>query len=259
MKAQILYSETDPDIKSVGILSDTQRTLWVERFLLRRPQMSNIREKIREKLLSKLPEILFLNGDLTANGCSEKHWRDWDQWISPIIECGVKLYPVMGNHDYSLWKSRGIRNFSRRFPSFTIPFWYTVCVKGVAFLVLDSNRGCIGVRAWRHQLQWFSDEIQRLDQDPKVSQIQVLSHHSPLRVQRFKNHQEIFLRARKTQTWISGHEHSYTRQRQGEKEWIVWGGGGGPPHGPGARNFGFLSATFEKNFVWKEEFVHEEK
>ena len=237
----------------IAVIGDMQRTLEIERRILGRPQLDWVRTRIQTSLLLQPPAVLILNGDLNALGSSKSHWSLWDHWAAPLLRSGIKILPVMGNHDYLWRKCLAIRNFQRRFPEFELPLWYSCRQGKCALVILDSNHRVLSAEAWRSQTVWFECELARYEADPSVYWIQVFSHHSPHKFKSLGVHRRLFSLSPKARSWVSGHEHLQYRHREFEKEWLVWGGGGGPPHGGGNSKFGyFLGQEQGDRWSWKE-------
>jgi hypothetical protein len=104
----------------------------------------------------------------------------------------------------------------------------------LGLVFLDSNVRWLPARRWREQLDWYSQELQRLEQDPEIAGVLVLLHHPPYTnslVTPDERHVQrafvpAFMRARKTMAMISGHVHSYERFERAGKTFLVTGGCG---------------------------------
>lgn len=225
---------------SIAILSDTQRTLGIERWVLGRKQYEYVRRRLVLDLLERRPSILILNGDLTALGSSEEEWKHWLQWMQPLLNSGVEIWPVMGNHDYLLNRRRASALFELHFPGFTPPIWYMKRAGRTAIVMVDSNQWAMTRENWNKQSIWFNSTISDLERDDEIDRIWVMSHYPCQTVPILPT---VFFASRKTEVWISGHLHKREDKELNGKRLITFGGGGGPPHKQNInQEFGYILA-----------------
>ena len=57
---------------------------------------------------------LVLLGDLVFCGSSDSQWRSFEQLCRPIVEAGMPILPVLGNHEYWWTRSRALDRFFSR-------------------------------------------------------------------------------------------------------------------------------------------------
>jgi hypothetical protein len=219
----------------VVFVGDTQRTSFGERLLLRE-QNDAPRAALMRAVADADPRLLVILGDAVANGGDEKTWRYFDQLAAPVRERGVPIAAVLGNHEY-FGNARTMRAaVTARFAPFGPRSWNVVHSGAIAVILLDSNFERLGEAAFREQRAWYEAQLARLEGDGSVRFIVVCCHHPP-----FTNSTIVspsaeverqfvppFLAAPKAVLLASGHCHSYEHFRDGGKDFIVTGGGGGP-------------------------------
>ncbi len=169
--------------------------------------------------------------------------------------CGTGIGCARRNmvHDISLepvWE---------RFAAMERRTWYTQQVGEVALILLDTNLWEYGVDLGRGdpstssaefmtQVDWFQERLDEFDADPDVSTVVVAGHHpmfsnadfiyesNPL-VPVLETEDLAFLResflssmlsAAKVRLYVSGHAHGFEHFREGDVDFVVTGGGGGP-------------------------------
>ncbi len=164
-------------------------------------------------------------------GCARRH-----------IEHDISLDPV--------WE---------RFPAMERRTWYTQRIGDVALILLDTNLWEYGVdldaadpsttsTEFMRQVDWFHDRLDEFDADPNISAVVVAGHHpmfsnadfiyddNPL-VPVLETEDLAFLResflsgmlsAAKVRLYVSGHAHGFEHFREGDVDFVVTGGGGGP-------------------------------
>lgn len=52
---------------------------------------------LKKRVLKERPDYIFLTGDYTRSG---RHIRKVEQYVRQLVEVGVPVYAVLGNHDY---------------------------------------------------------------------------------------------------------------------------------------------------------------
>jgi len=194
------------------------------------------RARLIEEVVRSSPDFLAFLGDLVFCGSSARGWRHFDRACSPLRSAGLRLFPVLGNHEYWLSRSRALRHFFSRFPEVRERHWYALRYGPLGLVFLDSNVRFLPSGEWQRQRAWFERILAAGDSDPSVRGILVLLHHPPftnstvtsdeLHVQR--DFVPVFREARKTLAMIAGHVHSYERFERDGKAFVVAGGGGGP-------------------------------
>jgi hypothetical protein len=158
---------------------------------------------------------------------------------------------------------QALPNVYARFPSLRQSHWQVLVFRGLALVLLDSNRDSVEQELWEAQLAWFRRTLQDLDADDDVRGVLVLLHHPPFSNSTVTGDTPFvqsdlvpdFLAADKTLAMISGHTHAYEHFVSRGRHYIVSGGGGGPRvtlldgrsarhrdlfHGPSPRPFHYL-------------------
>ncbi|MCM2278415.1 MAG: metallophosphoesterase [Oligoflexia bacterium] len=223
---------------SIAFVSDTQEPIWIETLWL----ASNDNRKTTRALFDALAQDeldgVFHGGDLVSQGSSQSAWRRFRQTASPLTRKGIPFFAVPGNHEYLFQARRGRRLFEKEFPSFSHCPWQTIELGSLAVVLLNSNFKQLEAESIVEQDRWLAAELARLDQDARISAVIVLAHHSP-----YTNGKVVgpsaevqehfvprFLASAKTRLLLTGHSHVYEHFRQGDKDFMVIGGGGGLLH-----------------------------
>jgi len=218
---------------AIIILGDTQRTGRLEGvFLGRERNETHCRRLLAAAQGEDFSQFIHL-GDAVYNGGSGGAWRDFDVLAGSLLTRGSALL-VPGNHDY-----RGTRSLKHhaalRFPHLKEGSWSNYRHGDLAFICLDSNRRRLGSH-WVEQRAWYRRELARMEEDPAVGAVLVLTHHPPFTNSRStgdgQHVQDAFLsdffKMEKTRVFLSGHAHGYERFEKHAKTFVVAGGGGGP-------------------------------
>src|SRR5205823_14669772 len=103
--------------QTIAIVGDMQRTSMSERLFLSRSQNDEERERIFNAIADDDPDMLLMLGDQVFEGDSSEDWDYFDNVMGRIIDAGIPVRAMMGNHDYGRDKSQCIRNFCARFPA----------------------------------------------------------------------------------------------------------------------------------------------
>ncbi|MEK7728981.1 MAG: metallophosphoesterase family protein, partial [candidate division KSB1 bacterium] len=85
---------------TLAVIGDTQRTLWLERMLLRREVNDRERELLLHDLRAQHFDVLIHLGDMVEHGASARAWQEFDRTFAPLFARGVRFIPMLGNHDY---------------------------------------------------------------------------------------------------------------------------------------------------------------
>ncbi len=222
--------------RPIAVIGDTQRTLRVERYFLRREQNQRERALLLQHLLGTEFELLVHLGDMVENGSSAAAWQEFDRLFAPFFAKGIRFVPLMGNHDYWGNKQRRCAHLQTRFPSCLNSPWQALAIGRLGLILLDSNISQYSGEVWAKQANWFESTLQRFELEASVAAVIVFSHHPPFTnsavLRRAKHLEDRFLpaffAAHKTRAFISGHVHGYERFTRNGKTFIVSGGGGGP-------------------------------
>ena len=219
--------------ESIVVLGDTQRTTFPER-LLGREQNERARQALIEKLVrEERPAFVVHLGDLVSCGASAGEWRYFDRLVAPLTARGIRIRPVLGNHDYWGPRALALRLARRRFPELA-PRTFAALRQGqLGLLWLDSN---LTGTAAAEQLRWFQAALDSYERDPEVRGVLAFAHHPPFSNARRRERTrptlgellEPFCAAGKTLALLSGHVHGYERFQLRGKTFIVSAGAGGP-------------------------------
>ena len=220
---------------SIMIVGDLQPTSWLERVFLGRSQNDSVRSAMIDATLARTPDLMLLLGDQVGEGEYASEWRRFDTLMAPICRAHQPVYAVVGNHDYGLATTRGIRHCVARFPYATSLPQVVRLADSVVMLVVDSNIETLPDHLQERQEKLYRQLLTRFDRDPAVRGVIVASHHPPYSNSDLPIDRRVremfappFLKATKTMLFLSGHIHSYERIEIEGKTFIVSGGGGGP-------------------------------
>lgn len=228
------HHEQGGDGASIVVLGDTQRTTFPERLLLGREQNERARRALIAKLVrEERPAFVVHLGDLVSCGAIADEWRYFDRLTAPLTALGIRIRPVLGNHDYWGPRAMALRHARRRFPELAPRTFTALRHAELGLLWLDSN--LMGDAA-AEQLRWFEAALDGYEQDPAVRGVLAFAHHPPFSNARRPERPsptlagllEPFCAAGKTLALLSGHVHGYERFQLRGKTFIVSGGAGGP-------------------------------
>jgi acid phosphatase type 7 len=195
------------------------------------------RRALVAKVASERPDALFLTGDVPWHGGDPNDYRVFGEETALWHERHLRLYPVLGNHEFSGCEAAEcLENWWRAFPEFRGRRWYAVTLgtKLRAF-ALDSDASLL---PGSEQRQWFEREIEALPGDVRF--VIVTLHHPPVADQGFfivrSNERALagYLKSvarRSSARFIvcSGHVHNYERFERDGVVYLVSGGGGAKP------------------------------
>jgi hypothetical protein len=235
--------ETDiPTYSGNGITADTSSSFIIAGDLqLQSPILEFWRENNRDavgaicdKIASLHPGFLLVLGDLTFDGASEKLWRTFDAYAKRIRDSTIRIYPMLGNHEYFSNKRKMYYQYALRFPHINDQLWYVIKWHDVAIIALNSNFSKLSKKERRLQDEWYGKALHLLDSDKSVASIIVACHHPPYTNstlvsddQTVQEHFALpFKQSPKSVLFITGHCHSYEHFVIDRKNFIVSGGGG---------------------------------
>ncbi len=223
---------------TLHFLGDTQRTFLFER-LIGREQNDRERKLIMDALSRENSDGVIFLGDLVSIGALPSQWREFDRLIAPLTEKKTPLYTVYGNHDYFFDRCEAEASLMKRFPlleSKSARGNIAVIASGnIRIVLLDSNRAVLTNEEWEEQKKSFLKILNELDNDPSVKAVLAALHHPPYTNSRKPRDSKavrlelvpIFMHAKKTRAFFSGHCHAYERFSIEGKTFVVSGGGGG--------------------------------
>lgn len=224
----------DPAGIRVAFLSDTQTPLPPERLFLRARRNAEARALLLDAVLDLHPRAVVHLGDLVALGFHESSWEAIDTFMNRLRERRIGFYPIIGNHELLGYPDTGEERFRVRFP-YASRTGYLRRFGPLAVILLNSNVDHLGAAAADSQLVWYRAALSDLDADTSIGLVVVGTHHSP-----FTNSTVVppsaevrslfvppFLASRKARLFLSGHAHAAEHFREGGKDFLVIGGGGG--------------------------------
>ncbi len=215
-------------------LSDTQKPIWVETFVLNRNHNLLARKLIFEKVLNEKPSKVFHLGDITALGYYDYEWEPIDEFLRKIIGEKIGFYPTLGNHELIIFPETGKVNFLKRFPFYS-ETGYCVRSGKTAVILLNSNFGNLSDDDIEKQNNWYEKKLRELDSDSTVSAVIVTVHHSPFTNSKIVSPSEEvqkyfvppFIASKKGKIFLGGHGHAFEHFKFKGKDFLVIGGGGG--------------------------------
>jgi predicted phosphodiesterase len=232
-----LFAQNDQEIK-IGFVSDTQQPLWIEKLFLNDYNNETATNAIFNSLIYKEDIVsLFHLGDLTSFGTLDSEWKIIDSHLKLLKKKQIPVYPAFGNHDYYFISGIAQRQFKKRFP-WIKESWYSVRIKNVGVVILNSNYSNLTDSEIRVQKHWYAKKIKELENDNSIQVIIVGTHHSPYTNSKVVDPSEdvqkdfvpLFLKSKKSKLFISGHSHAFEHFKKSGKDFLVIGGGGGLQH-----------------------------
>jgi 3',5'-cyclic AMP phosphodiesterase CpdA len=217
----------------IVVIGDTQRTSFPE-LCIGREQNEDARRALITRLANdEHPAFVVHLGDFVDIGGIPEHWEYADRLLSPLTSRGVRIYPVLGNHD--TWTNRpvGLREAARRFPILDHGTFYTFRHHGLGLVFLDSN---LSGNDAEEQTRWFEERLRAYEHDPTIRGVLVFAHHPAYTNAKCVGpssyvHDDLvprFFAYRKTVAFVTGHVHGYEHFVVNHRTFVVSGGGGGP-------------------------------
>ena len=218
----------------VSFVSDSQSPIFIETLRLPSNNNDRAREMIYTQLLADRPNGIFHLGDMIAFGFYESTWRSTDGFLSRASAMHIPVFPTLGNHELMIFPSYGAEEFYDRFPWYR-KTGYAVHVGKLRVVLLNSNFGQLTGEERKGQLSWLDCTLSACESDTNVGAVIVCCHHSPYTnstiVAPSKEVQDsfvpLYLRYPKCRLFLSGHSHAFEHFREGGKDFLVIGGGGG--------------------------------
>ncbi|MCX6137978.1 MAG: metallophosphoesterase [Ignavibacteriales bacterium] len=219
-------------------LSDSQQPLWFE--TLRLPRDHN--EEATHSLFSAIAQdttatAVFHLGDMVSAGSSTDDWDLLEQQIAPLRRKSIPFYPTYGNHEYFWHPAVAMPKYLRHFAAYASG-WYVVRTGNAAVVMLNSNFYRLTGEEWDTQCRWYRDQLARLDKDSSIAVVVVATHFPPYTNSAIvdpsgdvlRDFVPPYLASQKARLFLSGHAHAFEHFRQGGKDFLVIGGGGGLLH-----------------------------
>ncbi len=223
------------DGSSIILVGDTQRTSIWETLLLRE-QNDEAREAVVHKIAGENPGALVILGDLVSDGSNEEEWHRFDEFLSPVRQMQIPVYPVLGNHDYFGNNQKALDNFFSRFPHLQQRSWSALVFQSVGIILLNSNFDELTDAQRQEQTDWYRKTLEQFQRNDSIRAVIVTCHHPPFTNSKIVSDntgvQEYFVKpyiqTPKAKVFFTGHCHSYEHFRKEGKNFVVSGGGGGP-------------------------------
>jgi len=130
------------DPRPLVLVGDTQRTSLPET-LRGREQNDAERARIIEAIAAEDPALVVILGDLVFDGSSASHWTRFDALMGPILGADIPVRALLGNHEYWMGEQRALPHVYERFPSLRRSHWQVLVFRGLALVLLDSNRDSV--------------------------------------------------------------------------------------------------------------------
>ena len=197
------------------------------------------RDLLVKEIAQDKPAFVVINGDLVLRGGDPNDWKQWDSGSQPFRDAGVRIFPVIGNHELVNDQTAG--NYLARFPELSGKRWYSVQYGNCALFVLDSSLDQQGGDEWK----WLDDALHHL---PKQTRFVFFALHHPAITQSSEKlvggghsarpqEQALagLIEAARARTglpmfFVAGHVHNYERYERNGVEYITAGGGGATPY-----------------------------
>src|SRR5437763_2198652 len=111
------------------------------------------RQALVRQIAADKPDFVLITGDLVYVGSNAADWRRFDRETESLRQAGVRIVPVLGNHDVRGGEP-ALENYFRRFPELQRQStevngrhavlaqpqrWYSLRHGNCLFLVLDSD------------------------------------------------------------------------------------------------------------------------
>jgi hypothetical protein len=233
---------------SILVVGDTQRTALFESLIGRESNEAEQCELVA--MMASEPNVAYVLhlGDMVVEGGSDHEWAYYTRLMAPLAARELRVYPVLGNHDYSgpravdRAQADPLANARRYSPELAAAerdnpprTYYAKVLDGLGLIFLDSNLQHDTGRA-AEQTRWLESQLANLDADASVRAVLLLSHHPPFTSGKNRQGDEYMRRvvvprmlsSRKGVVLLSGHVHGYERFEIGDRTFVVSGGGGGP-------------------------------
>jgi hypothetical protein len=195
-----------------------------------------------QAIVDEDPTCVFHAGDMAVFGSRPRFWQGWTQYdrdVALLASRGIRIFPVVGNHEYRGWTRTPLANFWSRFQHLRGRSRYAVAIGGLLVVCLDSNFGRMNDEATAAQDRWLDELLARASAEPGVWLVLPILHHPPFtnvspRYLVFES-EEVqrrfvpkFVGCAKVAAVVAGHVHTYERILHEGVQFIVTGGGGSP-------------------------------
>jgi Calcineurin-like phosphoesterase len=221
------------------VVGDSRPPDYLEFFL---EDSRDVPRRVFEAIAGDEPACVVHAGDLAVVGSRRTFWQGWtvyDRDVAILAARGIRIFPVVGNHEYRGYTRSPLALFFARFEHLEQRTWYTVRIGGVLIICLNSNFSRLSRDAVLEQDRWLDELLRAAVADPDVWLVAPMVHHPPFTnvsprylVFESKEVQQRFvprlLACPKVRLVVSGHVHTYEHILHEGAHFIVTGGGGSP-------------------------------
>jgi hypothetical protein len=187
-------------------------------------------------LVREAPALVLNTGDLTDEGAQESNWQRYFDITAPLGAI-APVVPALGNHDAARGGAGAPKTWALfGMPTPAPPFWTSLDLGGVHFVVLDTNDA-----ANPAQREWLSEDLARARRH-NARAVFAFCHEPPwshgLHGDSHKMVRDYapLLAAGHTDVLFCGHDHIYERgvgsTPSGKLVYVVTGGGGASLYNP---------------------------
>jgi len=191
-------------------------------------------DAVWKAMASDRPAFVLVPGNAIGTGAPEAAWEAFDGRAAPLVESGAAVFPAPGPLDLAAGDTDRLRSWGARFPWAAKRSWYSVRVRNVLIVALDTNGEALG-RARKAQEDWLERELASASREAGVNFVFVLLPRGPVsngparpRDVSLERLAALLASCPKARVVFSGVEGAYQRIRHADRWWITTGGGGGP-------------------------------
>ena len=218
----------------ISFVSDTQGPIIFEEIRLSPNNNEGATELIYRALVADSPNGIFHLGDMTALGLYAPAWKSTDRFLARAAAAHIPVFPTLGNHELMIFPSYGIEQFYDRFPWYR-KTGYAVPAGPLRVVLLNSNFDHLTEPERSAQVAWLDSTLSSFETDTTVRGVILCCHHPPYTNSTIVSPSSevrdafvpLFFRYPKCRLFLSGHCHAFEHFREGGKDFLVIGGGGG--------------------------------
>lgn len=200
-----------------------------------RPQHDRERLAVIRAIAGEEPAFIVNAGDVVCHGGRRADWQRFCRENEILFDRQIAYFPALGNHDLYGGVEEALRNRALVFPHIGKRRWYVVRFPPVLVAILDSNFDDLPADQIQMQDEWLSGLLRSAEEDRSIAHVVLVCHHPPYTNARglsesleVQNH-FVSRITPKVKCFLSGHVHNYERFERGHVQFLVSGGGGGPP------------------------------
>lgn len=195
-----------------------------------------------KKIADEKPDAVTMSGDVPYKGSDPADYDVYRAETKPWRDAHLRVYPALGNHEFSGGVEAGLENWWKAFPELKGMRWYSVALGDrLSLIQLDSLSP---LTPESPQLQWLRKQL--AGEPASVDFVLINLHHPPvadiqmhlqvdhnprpneIALRNFLSHVAPSLHARIVV--IAGHIHNYERAEVDGVTYLVSGGGGAHPY-----------------------------